>query len=61
MTGDHVVTIDHTDGSGQASWDQVSKDNQYIVSGVYIYYVEETDENGTPSGDTATGKFIVVR
>tara|TARA_Y100000590_G_scaffold465099_1_gene636418 strand:+ start:108633 stop:110771 length:2139 start_codon:yes stop_codon:yes gene_type:complete len=61
MTGDHVATIDHTDGSGQASWDQVSKDNQYIVSGVYIYYVEETDENGTPSGDTATGKFIVVR
>ena len=41
MTGDLVYTIDHSSGTGDASWDrQDTFSTMEIVSGVYIYVVE---------------------
>ena len=52
--GDYVHKIEHTDGSGDESWDLRTDYNQYIVSDVYIYKV-----------DSALGsyvdKFIIIR
>lgn len=52
--GDLVHTIEHTDGSGNESWDLRTEYNQYIVSDVYIYTVE------SDLGDHVD-KFIVIR
>ncbi|MCK5455653.1 MAG: hypothetical protein KAI45_00915, partial [Melioribacteraceae bacterium] len=52
--GDFVHRIEHTDGSGDESWNLRTDYNQYIVSDVYIYKV-----------DSALGshvdKFIIIR
>jgi hypothetical protein len=42
------------DFSGVAEWDLISKNNQEVVSGTYIYVVE------SPAG-TFTGKFVIMR
>ena len=37
--GDYVHKIEHTDGSGDESWNLRTEYNQYIVSDVYVYTV----------------------
>lgn len=54
MSGDLVRMIEHTDGSSTESWDIVSRNNQDVVSGLYLYVVETEDEK-------ATGKFVIIR
>ena len=63
MTGDKVQTIVHDTGTGDASWDrQDTFSTMEIVSGVYIYVVEELDApNGSATGEIAMGKFVVVK
>ena len=61
MSGDLVKTLEHTSGSGEESWDQVTSSNQYLASGIYIYHIVARDENGDPTGEETTGKFIIVR
>jgi len=54
VSGDLVTTIKHDDGTSEASWNQVTKNNQLVFSGVYIYHVESKDGN-------KTGKFVIIR
>jgi len=63
MTGDKVATLYHNEGTGDEGWDrQDTFSTMAIVSGIYIYVVEELDgPNGSPTGKTAIGKFIVVK
>jgi hypothetical protein len=63
MTGDLVFTIDHTTGTGDASWDrQDTFSTMEIVSGVYIYVVEELGAPmGSATGEITMGKFVVVK
>ena len=55
IRGDLVKTINHNDGSGIASWNQVTDYGQYVESGIYIYHVE------TPDGKKKIGKFAIIR
>jgi len=54
LTGDLVIAIDHNDGTGQELWNLISRNNQAIKAGLYIYVVET--EN-----DKHIGKFVVLR
>ena len=54
MTGDLIKKIEHTDGTDIELWDMVSRNTQDIVSGVYIFVVED-------ESDKFIGKFIVLR
>lgn len=56
-SGDLVEVLEHDRGSdveGETCWNLVSRNNQIVVSGIYIYHVE------TPVGETI-GKFAVIR
>jgi hypothetical protein len=56
LSGDHIDKIEHRDpNSGVAYWDGLSKKMYSVVSGVYIYVVE--DKNG----NKVRGKFVFVR
>lgn len=59
VSGDLVQTLDHdgTTGSGQISWNLMSRNGQEIVSGVYLYSVESADD----VFEDFVGKFVVVR
>jgi len=56
LAGDHVDTVIHNDSnSGIATWNLISKNNQAIVSGLYLYVVEDN------SGNRKVGKFMVIK
>lgn len=54
LTGDLIERIMHTDGTNSETWDLLSRNDQKIVSGMYVYVVETED-------DKFIGKFVVVR
>ncbi|NOQ21076.1 MAG: hypothetical protein GQ565_00295 [Candidatus Aegiribacteria sp.] len=57
LAGDHVITLEHHSFSGQEGtefWDLISRNDQEVTSGLYIYRVET--EN-----DYIIGKFAVIR
>jgi hypothetical protein len=56
LSGDHLRTLEHNSPGldGNENWDLLTKNNQKIASGVYIYQVE------SPYGEKI-GKFAVVR
>jgi hypothetical protein len=56
VSGDVVDEIDHDSIEGTHEWFQVSKYNQFISSGVYIYHVESKEGKGS-----TIGKFIIIR
>ena len=66
-SGDLVKTLYHTSGSGDESWGvlltehMASDTGQIVVSGIYIAYIEENNEDGTPTGNTHVVKFVIVR
>ena len=53
--GDLVQTIQHTNGSGDESWNSITSAEQVVVSGVYIAVFE------TPDGQRAIRKFVIIR
>ena len=56
LSGDLVKTLEHTDGSGDEPWsDLTTETRQIITSGVYIAHIE------TPEGETSHIKFVIVR
>jgi len=67
--GDLIATIDHTDGSGDEFWNSVTSSRQVVVSGLYIAYIEVTDDYYDPvtgnllykKGDSTFKKFIIIR
>ena len=61
VTGDLIKTIQHTSGSADESWDQVTEYNQFIASGVYILQVDEARNLTGGKMDSAIHKFVVIR
>jgi hypothetical protein len=67
--GNLIKTIEHTDGSGDATWESVTSSRQVVVSGVYIAYFEVTKDYNDPAtgellykeGEQAVRKFIIIR
>jgi len=68
--GDLVETIDHTDGSGDQEWRQLSSYGQVVVSGLYIAHIEVLadqydDDDPTrlvlKKGDSVIKKFVIIR
>ncbi len=63
VTGDRVQTLEHASGTGDSDWPrQETFSTMEIVSGIYIYVVEELDgPRGKPTGETSIGKFVVIK
>ncbi|MFB3131279.1 MAG: hypothetical protein ACE10K_02020, partial [Rhodothermales bacterium] len=63
MTGDRVQTIEHDSSTGDDDWErQDTFSTMEIVSGIYIYVIEELDgPRGRPTGEQAIGKFVVIK
>jgi len=67
--GDLIYEIEHADGSGDAQWNLITTSRQTVVSGVYIAYIEVTQDyydSGSgellfKSGDHTIRKFAVIR
>ncbi len=67
--GDLIETIEHTDGSGDATWQSITSSRQVVVSGIYIAHVTVTEDQYDPdtgdvlfrAGDTTFRKFVIVR
>ena len=55
LTGDLVMELVNDDGNSFENWDLVSMHGSSIVSGVYMFVVEDD------GGDTKIGKFVVMR
>jgi len=56
LTGDLVDEIIHNDAtSGAEYWELISRNNQKVVSGLYLYVVE------TPDEQKKIGKFLIIR
>lgn len=64
--GDFINTIIHDNGSGDQAWFLTTLSRQVVVSGIYIAYIEVTQDPGDPAytykkGDSIYKKFIVIR
>ncbi len=60
--GDLIKEIIHDDGSGDEAWNSVTRSRQVVVSGVYIAYIEVTeDTDDFKKGDSIYKKIIIVR
>ncbi|MCK4577113.1 hypothetical protein KAU34_11945, partial [candidate division WOR-3 bacterium] len=63
LAGNLIQTIEHQVEASASSaiqggserWDVLTSNNQRPASGIYIYHIE------TPSGETKTGKFALIR
>ena len=54
--GELVKVIEHTNGSGDDYWYNVTSSNQIVVSGIYIAVITDND-----SGEKHISKFAVIR
>ncbi len=54
--GELVETIEHSDGTGDESWDLTTYSNQVVVSGMYIAVIEDNE-----TGDRIIRKFSIIR
>ena len=54
--GELIKTIEHTNGSGDDYWEQVTSSNQIVVSGIYIAVI--TDNT---TGEKHIAKFAIIR
>ncbi len=65
LSGDLIKEIEHTNGQAEEYWDLVTRNNQSVVSGLYVYVVEAPDVNivGESSKDLEKyiGKFAIFR
>jgi hypothetical protein len=64
--GDLINTIIHDDGSGDQAWFLTTSSRQVVVSGIYIAYIEVTQDPEDTAytykkGDSIYKKFIVIR
>ncbi len=55
LTGDHVISIDHTSGTSQELWNIRSRNEQDVKTGAYFYVVEDME------GNKKTGKMVILR
>ena len=56
FAGQLIETIEHRDDVISVAWFQVTRNNQDLASGVYLYVVDDH-----VNGERFTGKFIVVK
>jgi hypothetical protein len=62
MTGDLIQSVEHRAGTGDSDWQfQDTFSSTEIVSGVYLAVIEETDANGSATGEQAIVKFVVIK
>jgi len=54
LSGDLVRTIEHTDGTGTADWNLLSRDGLLIAPGIFLYHVESEYGN-------RVGRFAVIK
>ena len=57
LGGDHVITLEHRGWAGDEGteyWDLVSRNDQEVASGIYVYRVETED-------DYVIGKFAIIK
>jgi hypothetical protein len=54
LGGDHLATVQHTNGTEYDQWDLVTKNKQEIVSGIYYYIVEYGSKQ-------FIDKFVVIK
>ena len=54
-SGQLVETVEHDDPVYSTAWFQVTRNDQQVASGIYIYVIT------TPNGEQASGKFIVIK
>ena len=54
LAGDHLTTINHTNGTEYDQWDLITKNSQEIVSGIYYYTVEYGSKQ-------FIDKFVVIK
>jgi hypothetical protein len=54
LAGDQIITLKQEGNDGYVNWDLISKNNQKVVSGLYLYVVEL-------GNDTYVDKFVIVR
>jgi hypothetical protein len=66
--GELIQTINHTNGSGDETWNSQTSSGQIVASGLYIAYFEVTQDyplgSGNPiyrKGDSIYKKFIIIR
>ncbi len=59
IRGDLVATIEHSEDTGIAQWDQVTSFGQFAESGFYVYHL--TSHAPATRGATRIGKFCIVR
>ncbi len=67
--GDLINTIEHTNGSGDESWNSITDARQVVVSGIYIAHFEVTEDYTDPEtgellykkGESAFRKFVIIR
>jgi len=55
LSGEKVVTIEHSNYSGDAVWNLTNESNQAVAFGVYVYVVT------TPDGQKHVGKLAIIR
>jgi len=68
-TGELIQTINHTNGSGDETWNSQTSSGQVVASGLYIAYFEVTQDYKDPQtqkllytkGETIYKKFIIIR
>ena len=58
-SGDLVKEIEHTDGTGDAYWDLLSRGELPVASGLYVYKIEARDDKNKPIHKI--GKVIIIR
>jgi hypothetical protein len=61
LDGDLVQTIDHESSAADLdatidSWNLISRNTQAVVSGIYLFSVEDKD-----TGDNQVGKFVIIK
>ena len=60
ISGEKVISLNHSDvENGSKFWNLRSVNNQEVVPGLYIYVVEDTNQNN--ERNKFIGKFAIVR
>lgn len=58
--GEHVRTIEHTNGSGDEYWDLKTEYRQRVASGIYIARITNKDSNDPEYGNVVTRKIVII-
>ena len=58
--GERIVTLNHTNGSGDEYWDLATSSRQSVVPGIYVAVITVTEDIDAPNDvfDPATGQLL---